>query len=180
MDVAVVVIFPWWDFVMVERRVRVRVEMVGVGEGGGEMLRVGWEVIVRGLASGAVNAGSRMERVVMMVGVLSVGMGAGGASVVLGSCDLEPDEPVMRLSMGRYMVETVAIQDVEFVSSADWLEESIGVSGGGTAGPTGVIDSVTRRVASMMSAELMGTATLPAVWFWSCSFAQDESWVGRL
>ncbi len=148
--------FPW-DFVMVERRVRVRVEMVGDGGGGGggKMLRV--------LESGVGDAGSRMERVVMMVRVPSIGMGPGGGFAVLGSCDLEPDDLVMGVSMGRYMVETMVIQDVEFVSRAGWLEISTGVCEGGTAGPIGVIGSGTRRVASILFAELMGTATLPAV-----------------
>ena len=56
---------------------------------------------------------------------------------------------------------------------------STGVCGGGVAGPIGMIGG-TRVVASIPFVELMGTATLPAVWFWSCSFAQDESSVGRL
>ena len=179
MDVAISV-FSWGEYVMVERRVRVRVEMVGVGGGGGKTLRVGWEVVVRIFLKGAVDAGSRMERVVMMVRVPSIGVGLGGGFAVLGSCDLELDEPVMGLSMGRYMVETRVIQDVEFVSSAGWQGETTGVCEGGTSGPTGVIGSGTRRVACVMFAEPRGPATLFPVWFCSCSFAQDESWVGRL
>ena len=92
-------------------------------------------------------------------------------------CDLEPDELVI---MGRYIVETTVIQDVEFVSSAGWPEITTGVCGGGVSGPIGRIDGGTMRVANVLFAELMGTATLPAVWFWSCSFAQDESSVGKL
>ena len=38
------------------------------------------------------------------------------------------------------MVETMVIQDVEFVSSAGWLEICTGVCGGGVAGPIGTID----------------------------------------
>ena len=181
MDVTVGV-SPWGYMVMVERRVRVMVlvERVGVGEGGGEMLRVGWEVVVGVLVSRVVGDGERMEKVVMMVRVPSIGMGPGGGFAVLGSCGLALDDLVTGISMGRYMVETMVIQDVEFVSRAGRLEISTGVCEGGTAGPIGVIGPGTRRVASIVFAELMGTATLPAVWFWSCSFAQDESSVGRL
>ena len=78
------------------------------------------------------------------------------------------------------MVEMMVIQDVEFVSSAVWLEICTGVCGGGVAGPIGTIDRIPGPVASKLLAEVMGTATLPAVWFWSCSFAQDERSVGRL
>ena len=153
------------DSVMVVRKVRVRVsvERVGVGEGGGKMGRVGWEVVVRDLESGSVDAGSRMESVVIMVRVPSIGMGPGGGFAVLVFCDLEPDELVMGVSMGRYIVETTVIQDEAFVSRAGWLEMSTGVCGGGVAGPIGMIEGGTMRVATVLFAELTGTATLPAV-----------------
>lgn len=145
------------------------------------MGRVRWEVGVRDLESRVRDAGSRMERVVMMVRVPSIGMGPGGRGcAVLVFCNLELDELVMGVLMGRYMVETMVIQDVEFVSSAGWLKISTGVCGGGVAGPIGMIDGGTMRVASVLFAELMGAAILLAVWFWICSFAQDESSVGRL
>ena len=78
------------------------------------------------------------------------------------------------------MVETIVIQDVEFVSPAGWMVVGTGVCGGGVARPIGMIGGWTRVAASILVVELMGTATLPAVWFWSCWFAQEESSVGRL
>ena len=154
-----------WDSVMVVRKVRVRVsvERVGVRKAGGKMGRVGWEVVVRASERGIVETGSRMERVVIMVRVPSFGMGPGGGFAVLVFCDLEPDELVMGVSMGRYMVETMVIQDVEFVSSVGRLEITTGVCGGGVSGPIARIDGGTMRVANVVFAELMGTATLPAV-----------------
>ena len=63
--------------------------------------------------------------------------------------------------MGRYMVEIMVIQDIEFVSPAGWMEVSS--HGGGVSGPIGIIGGGTRVVASILFVELMGTATLPAV-----------------
>ena len=58
-------------------RVRVRVERAGGEGGGGGMgrVRVGWELVMGVLMMGPVDAGSRMERVVMMVRVPSIGIG---------------------------------------------------------------------------------------------------------
>ena len=167
---------------MVVRRVRVMVWVERIGVGGCEMLVVKgeWEVFVWCLVRWRVDAGSRMERVVMMVLVPSIGTGVCGGFMVPGSRDLKPDGLVMGLSMGRYMVETIVIQDVKFVSCAGWMVVSTGVCGGGVAGPIGMIGGGTRVDHSILLVELMETATLPAVWFWSCSFAQDESSVGRL
>ena len=98
---------------MVERRVRVRVLVERAGVGGG---MAGWEVSVSCLVWWEVGAGSRMERVVMMVLVRSVRTGFSGGFMVPGSCDLKPDSLVIGLSMGGYMVETMVIQDVELDS----------------------------------------------------------------
>ena len=76
-------------------------------------------------------------------------------------CVLDLDDLGMELSMGRYMVEIMVIQDIEFVSPAGWMEVSS--HGGGVSGPIGIIGGGTRVVASILFVELMGTATLPAV-----------------
>lgn len=76
---------------------------------------------------------------------------------------MDLDDPGMGLSMGRYMVEMMVIQDVEFVSRAGWM--LVSNDGGGVSGPIGIIGLGTRVVASILFVELMGTATLPAVWF---------------
>lgn len=54
----------------------------------------------------------------MMVLVPSIRAGVCGGFMVPGSRDLKPDSLVMGLSMGRYMVETMVIQDVELGSRA--------------------------------------------------------------
>ena len=92
-----------WVSVMVVRRMRVSVERTGVGGSGGgrEMLRMGWEVVERVLDRVVVGTGSRMERVVMMVRVPSIGMGPGGGIAVLVFCDSEPDDLDKGVSMGR-------------------------------------------------------------------------------
>lgn len=177
------VVFPVGVTVMVVRRVRVMVlvERIGIG-GGGEMLGVEWVPggFVWCLVRWRGDAGERIERVVMMVLIPSIGTGVCGGFIVPGSCDLKPDGLDMGLPMGRYMVETMVIQDVEFVSCAAWMVVSTGVCGGGVSGPIGMIGGGTRVDHGILLVELMGTAILPAVWFWSCSFAQDESSVGRL
>ena len=83
--------------------------------------------------------------------------------MVPGSRNVKSDNLVMELPMGRYMVETMVIRDIEFVSCAGWMVVSTGVCGGGVAGPIGMIGGGTRVVACILLVELMGTATLPAV-----------------
>ena len=72
-------VLPGGLIVTVVRRVRVRVSVERVGGEGGRggmgRLKVGWELVVGVLVIGPVDAGSRMEKVVMMVRVPSVGTG---------------------------------------------------------------------------------------------------------
>ena len=68
---------PVGTTVMVVRRVRVMVLVERVGGGVREMLgvKLGWKISVWCLVEGRVDAGSRIERLVIMVRVPSTGTG---------------------------------------------------------------------------------------------------------